>query len=89
MKLNEGEKFIYHQYNVNLNDMDDEKKIKFLDKENEKLLGKVLDLSFSLKSVLIKMQEKNEAKPQQIFMHKNEEFKGKLKRFIHIIIVYL
>ena len=58
--------------------MDDEEKITFLDKENEKLLSKVLDLTFGLKAVLSKVKDKTETKPPQHFMHLNDDYKGKL-----------
>lgn len=77
MSMNNKEKYIYYQYNIDMSEMDDSKKVEFIEKENEKLLAKVLDLTFSLKTVLIKMKEKEASKPAQIFQHKNEEFKGK------------
>lgn len=67
--------------------MTSEQQMEFIDKENEKLLGKVLDLTFSLKTVLVKVKEKNVSKPPQIFMHKNEEFKG--KSFILFLISFI
>ena len=57
--------------------MDDEEKITFLDKENEKLLSKVLDLTFGLKAVISKVKEKNDTKPPQKFMHLSDDYKGR------------
>ena len=56
--------------------MDDEEKITFLDKENEKLLSKVLDLTFGLKAVLAKVKDKTDTKPPQTFMHLGDDYKG-------------
>jgi hypothetical protein len=76
LKQNSDEMYLTKNYNVNLDTMADEEKISFLDSENEKLLSKVLDLTFSLRAVLVKVQEKTVAKPKQAFMHLGDDYKG-------------
>lgn len=74
--LSNNETYIAQNYNVDMRQMDDEEKIDFLDKENEKLLSKVLDLTFGLKAVLHKVKEKTQTKPAQTLMHLNDDYKG-------------
>jgi hypothetical protein len=70
--------YVQHQYNTDLNDMHDDEKIDFIEKENKKLMDKVYALSEGLKGVLQKMKEKKESKPPQVFIHQHEEFAGML-----------
>ena len=74
---NNGEDFISQNYNVDLANMDDEEKMDFLDRENENLQSKVLDLSSSLKIVLDKVKDKTVSKPPQVSIHKSDDFQGK------------
>lgn len=54
----EARDFIDYQYNVDLETFTPEEKVKFVDKENLKMLEKVNQLSEALKTVLEKIKSK-------------------------------
>jgi hypothetical protein len=48
-----------------------------MEQENAKIQSKVNDLTVALQTVIEKMKQKKESKPEQIFIRKNDDFQGK------------
>jgi N-acetylmuramic acid 6-phosphate (MurNAc-6-P) etherase len=72
-----GREFINNKYNTDLNSMHPEERVSFMEQENAKIQSKVNDLTVALQTVIEKMKQKKESKPEQIFIRKNDDFQGK------------